>query len=60
VVFGLSKYEENLKIAKTVFKEIKALMNKFENDPENEIFCCWDECLWVNDDFFSSELRKDD
>ena len=50
----MSKYQENLKIAKLAYKEIKSAIDKFENDTNHQINLCWDECIWVNGDFFNS------
>jgi hypothetical protein len=48
--------EENLKIAKQAHKEIIAVKEKFEK--LCEFGMCWDECLWVNEDFFNySDLK---
>ena len=44
--------EENLLIGKQVYKEIMAVIEKWQSNPDNEIYCCWDECLHINDDFF--------
>ena len=56
-----SQYNENLRIAKMAYKEIKAIIDKFESLEGNEIHCCWDECIWVNDDFYQySALNEKD
>lgn len=54
-----SDYKEDLKIAKLVYKEIMAVIKKFEDDKFNEIHCNWDEYIHVNDHSFGySDLRE--
>ena len=49
----MSDRENKRKIAKLVYKDIKDVMDKWEDNPDSEIKCCWDECLWVDDEFFT-------
>lgn len=49
--------EEKLEIAKKIYLEIMKVIDKYENDTEHDISCCWDECIWVDGQFYSSELH---
>ena len=49
----MSLREEKLVIAKAVYKEIKHVMDHWESNKDFEISCCWDGCLWVDDEFFN-------
>ena len=50
--------EENLKIAKRAYKEIKNVMKRYEN--VYDINFCWGEFIWLEDDFFQcSDLSKE-
>jgi hypothetical protein len=49
--------EEKLRIARQIHKEIKAIEKKWQN--QIDISICWDECLWINDEFFNyGELNE--
>lgn len=43
------------KIAQIAFLEIEKAMEKIRQDFPNEFQFCWDECMWVDDEFFSSK-----
>jgi hypothetical protein len=47
-------------IAKIAYKDIKAAINKFQEDPDYvDIICHWDGCITVGEYFFHEhELRK--
>lgn len=46
-------------IARIVFLEIEEVLANLQHRfPNHEINFCWDECLWVDDDFFSGGIRS--
>jgi len=53
-------YELKLEIAKFAYTEMIKAMNLIQSGSQHEIDFCWDECLWVDDEFFNySDLRED-
>lgn len=51
--------KEKLHIAKEAYKAIKVTIDAVEAHKDVEISCCWDECIWVDDDFFTfKDLRE--
>jgi hypothetical protein len=51
--------EEKLHIAKEAYRAIKAAIDDVESYKDAEIHCCWDECIWVDDEFFNYSDLKD-
>jgi hypothetical protein len=52
-------YEAKLEIAKFAYKEITKAMELIQNASFYDIGFCWDECMWVDDEFFNySDLKK--
>lgn len=50
-------FEEKLSIARQIHKEIKAIEQKWSE--KIDISICWDECLWIDDQFFNyGELNE--
>lgn len=47
---------ENLKIAKRAYKEIRNVMERYEDI--YDINFCWDECIWVGENFFQYTEMK--
>ncbi len=45
-------YGTKLEIAKFAYKEIIQAMQLIQSVSQYEIHFCWDECLWVDDEFF--------
>jgi hypothetical protein len=45
---------EKRKIAQLAFTEIEKAMEKVQQDFPNEFGFCWDECIWVDNEFFAS------
>lgn len=53
-------YETKLEIAKFAHKEIMKALELIQSGSQYEIGFCWDECLWVDDEFFNySDLKED-
>lgn len=47
--------EQKMKVAKIAFQQIDKAMKDLEKlFPEIEFNFCWDECIWVDDEFFNS------
>lgn len=44
------EYSKKLDIARKAYKEIKEVIDKWEST--GIVQGCWDECLWVDDEFF--------
>lgn len=52
---------ERLKIAKAAYADIKRAMDLHEANKDFDVHCCWDECISVDDEFFSYlDLRDND
>lgn len=50
-------HEEKLAIARLAYKQIKSVIDSFENRQDFSIGCCWDACIRVEDELFhESEL----
>lgn len=55
-----SERDKKLTIAKIAYKQIISAMEDAQKNSEFEIGFCWDECLWVDDEFFQySEMKED-
>jgi hypothetical protein len=56
-------YSTKLEIAKFAFEQIKKSMELIQSASEFKIGFCWDEVLWVDDEFFTysdlKDIRKD-
>ncbi len=55
-----SKREDALIKAKIAYKEIMKTFDDIEKSLNVEINFCWDECLWVNGEFFQYRDMKED
>lgn len=49
------KREQKRKVAKIAFQQIDQAMEDVKKlFPDIDFGFCWDECIWVDDEFFSS------
>jgi hypothetical protein len=53
-------YETKFHIAKIAYKEVMKAMELIQRDSIYEINFCWDECIWVDDEFFNYSDFKED
>lgn len=52
--------EQKKQIALKIYKKIKNVYQEFNQNPY-EINICWDECLWIDDEFFNyTELSENE
>jgi hypothetical protein len=52
--------EKALIIAKLAYKKIIQAMEDFQKEHDIDIGFCWDECIWVDDQFFQyNEMNKE-
>ena len=56
----MSKRQEALVKAKIAYKVIMQTFEDIEKTLKIEVGFCWDECLWVDGEFFNySDLKED-
>ncbi len=52
------KYEKKLAIARQCYQKIKQTIE--ECYALGAVGCCWDECIWVDDELFTERVLRED